>query len=47
MIRPDGKKKAYIKLDAGSDSLSLANKMGIIWTILFNRIILYFNRLLI
>ena len=31
MIRPDGKKKAYIRLDAGSDSLTLANKIGIIW----------------
>jgi len=31
MIRPDGKKKAYIRLDAGSDSLGLANKIGIIW----------------
>ena len=30
MIRPDGKKKAYIRLDAGSDSLTLANKIGII-----------------
>ena len=29
MIRPDGKKKAYIRLDAGSDSLTLANKIGI------------------
>jgi len=31
MIRPDGKKKAYVRLDAGADSLSLANKIGIIW----------------
>ena len=31
MIRPDGKKKAYIRLSADSDSLGLANKIGIIW----------------
>ena len=30
LIRPDGKKKAYIRLSADSDSLSLANKIGII-----------------
>ena len=30
MIRPDGKKKAYIRLSSESDSLSLANKIGII-----------------
>ena len=31
LIRPDGKKKAFIRLSADSDSLSLANKIGIIW----------------
>lgn len=31
MITPQGKKKAYIRLSADSDSLSLANKIGIIW----------------
>jgi ribosomal protein L23 len=30
LIRPDGKKKAYIRLSAESDSLNLANKIGII-----------------
>jgi len=30
MITPGGKKKAYIRLTADSDSLSLANKIGII-----------------
>jgi large subunit ribosomal protein L23Ae len=30
MITPQGKKKAYIRLSADSDSLSLANKIGII-----------------
>ena len=48
MIRPDGKKKAYIRLDAGADSLSLANKMGIIWknniAIIINRFFLYLVR---
>ncbi len=31
MVTPQGKKKAYIRLSADSDSLSLANKIGIIW----------------
>ena len=31
MITPGGKKKAYIRLAADADSLSLANKIGIIW----------------
>ena len=48
MIRPDGKKKAYVRLDAGADSLSLANKMGIIWknniSIIINRFFLYLVR---
>ena len=30
LTRPDGKKKAYIRLSSESDSLSLANKIGII-----------------
>jgi len=30
LIRPDGKKKAYIRLGAESDALNLANKIGII-----------------
>lgn len=30
LIRPDGKKKAYIRLSSESDSLTLANKIGII-----------------
>jgi large subunit ribosomal protein L23Ae len=30
MITPGGKKKAYIRLSANADSLSLANKIGII-----------------
>ena len=30
LIRPDGKKKAYIRLDNGCDSLGLANKIGLI-----------------
>jgi large subunit ribosomal protein L23Ae len=29
LIRPDGKKKAYIRLVADSDALGIANKMGI------------------
>lgn len=29
LIRPDGKKKAYIRLAADSDALGIANKMGI------------------
>ena len=31
LVTPQGKKKAYIRLSADSDSLSLANKIGIIW----------------
>ena len=31
MICPTGIKKAYIRLSADSDSLGLANKIGIIW----------------
>lgn len=35
-----GNKKAYIRLAADSDSLTLANKIGLIWAIkLFNHII--------
>eukprot|EP00828_Plagiopyla_frontata_P035505 TRINITY_DN467_c0_g2_i2.p1 TRINITY_DN467_c0_g2~~TRINITY_DN467_c0_g2_i2.p1 ORF type:complete len:176 (-),score=30.05 TRINITY_DN467_c0_g2_i2:111-638(-) len=30
LIRPDGKKKAYIRLNPENDSLALANKIGII-----------------
>jgi large subunit ribosomal protein L23Ae len=30
LIRPDGKKKAYIRLSPDSDSLNLSNKIGII-----------------
>jgi len=30
LLRPDGKKKAYIRLGAESDALNLANKIGII-----------------
>ena len=30
LIRPDGKKKAYIRLAPESDALSIANKIGII-----------------
>lgn len=30
LIRPDGKKKAYIKLKKESDALEVANKMGIV-----------------
>ena len=30
MVTPQGKKKAYIRLAADADSLSLANKIGII-----------------
>lgn len=30
LYRPDGKKKAYIRLGAESDALNLANKIGII-----------------
>jgi len=29
LVRPDGKKKAYIRLAADSDALGIANKMGI------------------
>lgn len=29
LIRPDGKKKAYIKLTGESDALPLANKIGL------------------
>jgi ribosomal protein L23 len=39
MITPQGKKKAYIRLSADSDSLSLANKIGIIWWISFHKYI--------
>ena len=35
LIRPDGKKKAYIRLNPENDSLALANKIGIIWKISF------------
>ena len=30
LIRPDGKKKAYIRLSEGQDALTLANKIGLI-----------------
>merc|ERR1712232_341656 len=30
MFRPDGKKKAYIRLSSGSDSLKVASKIGIL-----------------
>jgi len=30
LIRPDGKKKAYVRLTADSDALDMANKIGII-----------------
>jgi large subunit ribosomal protein L23Ae len=30
LIRPDGKKKAYIRLAPESDALGIANKIGII-----------------
>jgi len=30
LIRPDGQKKAYIRLSAESDALPLANKIGLI-----------------
>merc|ERR1712110_384042 len=30
LIRPDGKKKAYIRLASGSDSLKVASKIGIL-----------------
>lgn len=30
MTRPDGKKKAYVRLSAESDALNLANKIGLI-----------------
>merc|ERR1711879_1106013 len=30
MIRPDGKKKAYLRLASGSDSLKVASKIGIL-----------------
>ena len=30
LIRPDGKKKAFVKLDASNDALDIANRIGII-----------------
>ena len=30
LIRPDGKKKAYVRLTADYDALDIANKIGII-----------------
>lgn len=30
LIRPDGKKKAYVKLAADSDALDIANRIGVI-----------------
>ena len=30
LIRPDGQKKAYVKLSADSEALDVANKMGVI-----------------
>ena len=29
LIRPDGKKKAYIRLQANDDAIDVANKIGI------------------
>lgn len=37
LIRPDGKKKAYIKLSGDSDALPLANRIGLYWFHLFNK----------
>ena len=30
LIRPDGKKKAFVKLDPSNDALDIANRIGII-----------------
>ena len=30
LIRPDGKKKAYVRLGSNNDSLSFASKIGIV-----------------
>lgn len=30
LVRPDGQKKAYVRLDAQSDALDVANKIGVI-----------------
>lgn len=30
LIRPDGKKKAYVRLDASTEALEVANRIGII-----------------
>jgi len=35
LVRPDGQKKAYIRLRPETDAVGVASKMGMIWRSLF------------
>jgi len=36
LIRPDGQKKAYVRLQPDYDALDVANKIGVIWVLVAN-----------